>query len=267
MITLNSSFSSAPPSAMVRGEALAHDNGGSTTLRFAKKAKSSVSYCPVPLGGLDALRARHPWPEISGLDGDPPHVWSLDGGGRELITDVIQKMRPRVILEIGTFLGGSALRWLATRPDFALIVMDPWTKDAGNWVATVIASPPVWVQDIEPLKPIWEAIQRHGIAKVALHNLRSFRGRVIPIQMPAETGCAYVRSFVEPDMVYIDAMKQPQDYMLAHQLFPTAVMCGDDWTWQDEGGGYPVRGYVHHVAGLRGCTVLAKDQTWVLAQN
>jgi hypothetical protein len=221
----------------------------------------------VPPGGLDALRARHPWPEISGLDGDAPHVWSLDGGGRELITDVIQKMRPRIILEVGTFLGGSALRWLATRPDFTLIVMDVWTQGTGHWVDKVIASPPFWVQDIEPLKPISEAIHRHGIAKVALHNLRSFRDRVIPIQMPAETGYAYVRGLVEPDMVYIDADKQPSDYMLAHQLFPTTVLCGDDWDWQDEGGGYPVRGYAHHVAALRDCTVLAKDATWVLAQN
>src|SRR6202035_1057893 len=43
----NSTFSSAPPSTMVHGVALAHDNGGSTTLRFAKQAKSSLSNCPI----------------------------------------------------------------------------------------------------------------------------------------------------------------------------------------------------------------------------
>jgi hypothetical protein len=219
------------------------------------------------LDGLNALRARHPWPDISELDGDPPHVWSLDGGGRELVTELIQNTRPRIILEVGTFLGGSALTWLETNRDSTVITLDPWTQAVASYVDIVIASPPFWVRDTEPLKPISEAIHRHGIAKVALHNLRSFRERVIPIQMPAEAGYAYIRSFVEPQIIYIDANKQPQDYMLAHQLFPNAILCGDDWTWQDESGDYPVRGYVHQVAAFRDCTVLAKDATWVLAQS
>jgi hypothetical protein len=216
------------------------------------------------LDGLDALRSRHPWPDISELNRDPPHVWSLDGGGRELVTELIKETRPRIFMEVGTFLGGSALRWLATRPDFTLVILDHWPQELGSYVDTVIASPPTWVQDIEPLKPISQAIHRHGIAKVALHNLRSFRHRVIPIQMPAETGYAYVRSFVEPEIIFIDADKQPQGFMLAHQLFPTAMLCGCDWEWQDESGGYPVRDPIHRIAALRGGIVLAKHSTWVV---
>jgi hypothetical protein len=42
-----SPFSFAPRSAMADGEALVHDIGGSTTLRFAKQAKSSAYYGPL----------------------------------------------------------------------------------------------------------------------------------------------------------------------------------------------------------------------------
>ncbi len=220
------------------------------------------------LDGLNVLRARHPWPDISELDGDPPHEWSLDGGGRELVAKLIKKTRPRILMEVGTFLGGSALRWLATRPDFTLVILDPWPQWLGSWIDNEIASPSplVAVRDSKRLKRISQAVHRHGISKVALHNLRSFGHRVIPIQMPWETGYAYVRSFVEPDMIYIDADKKPQSIMLAHQLFPAAILCGCDWDWQDESGGYPVRDPVRRIAALRRATVLTKHHTWVVAQ-
>jgi len=219
-----------------------------------------------PRDGLDALRARHPWPDISGLDGDPPYVWTLDGGGRELVAKLIKKTRPQIFLEVGTFLGGSALRWLATRPNFTLIILDSWPDSAGLWRDTVVASPLFWGKDTKPLKPIAQAIHRHGIVKVALHNLRRYRDRVIPIQMPLEAGYAHVRGFVEPDMIYVDADKQPQSIMLADQFFPAATLCGDDWEWQDEGGGYPVRDPVRRIAALRGSRVLTKESTWVVDQ-
>ncbi|MBO0733105.1 MAG: hypothetical protein J2P49_02045 [Methylocapsa sp.] len=217
------------------------------------------------LHALAALRARHPWPELSELEGAPPYVWNLDG--RELVTELIRNTRPRIFLEVGTFLGGSALSWLAAHPDLVLIALDPWTGGIENFVDMVIDSPPSWVESIEPLRPIAAAIRQHGIANVALHNLRAFRDRVIPVRMPAEMGYPHIRSFVEPDIIYIDATKQPQEYLLVHELFPAATLCGDDWTWQDETGTCPVRNYFHKVAALRDCSVLAKDATWLLAKN
>lgn len=61
---------------------------------------------------LARLRAAHPWPNIAGLDENPPLVWSLDVGGRELVIELIKRAKPEIVLEVGTFLGGSALQWL-----------------------------------------------------------------------------------------------------------------------------------------------------------
>jgi hypothetical protein len=219
------------------------------------------------LDDLAALRVRHPWPDISELDGDPPHVLFIDFGGHELVTELIEKTRPRIMLEVGTYLGGSTLKWLETRPDFTLIILDSWPAGADDWIDTLIASRPFWVKDIESLKPVSRACHRHGIVKVALHNLRAFRDRVIPIQMPWETGYSYIQSFVEPDIIYIDADKEPEGIVQAHELFPAAILCGDDWTWRDEKGIYRVREPVRRVAALRGGRVLTKDCTWVVDQD
>jgi hypothetical protein len=215
--------------------------------------------------GIASLKTAHPWPDISALDRDPVHMWSLDGGGRELVEDLLKDRSISVVLEVGTFLGGSALRWLKAREGFTLIALDSWSPSAAAWVDTIIADPPSWVSDVESLGPISGALKLHGIEKVALHNLRKYRDRVIPIRMPAETGYAHVRSFVEPDLIYIDANKELLDYRLAHETFPNAILCGDDWTWQDSSGDYPVREFVNGIAELRDCTVVSRGATWLLA--
>jgi hypothetical protein len=216
------------------------------------------------VSNLEVLRSRFLWPNISDLNGHLPYLWSLDGGGREIVTDLIKRVQPRLMLEVGTFLGGSALRWLEANPDLTLIVMDTWHDGAAQWIDTCIAERPSWLPDVEPLRPISEVLKQYGFEAVALHNLRQYRNRVIPVKMQCRDGYANVREYVKPDIIYIDADKQPEDYLLAHELFPQARLCGDDWTWQDPNGSYPVREYVARIAGLRNCAILVKDATWVL---
>jgi hypothetical protein len=217
--------------------------------------------------GLEALRCANPWPDISGLEGQPSYMWSLDGGGRHLVTDLIKEVRPKTFLEIGTFLGGSALQWLESAPDFTLIVVDAWSKkvaDMEKFTQRQIDHPPAWVQDIDLLRRLVQPLAEHGIFKVAMHNLRRYRARVIPIVMTTKKAYAYVSEFIEPDIIYIDANKEKQDYHLAHETFPATRICGDDWYWEDARGEFTVRRYVNEVASLRNCHVVAEGATWVL---
>ncbi len=214
---------------------------------------------------LATLRAKHPWPDISALDSSPPLSWNLDGGGRNLVIELIKRAKPKVMLEMGTFLGGSALQWLGADDDFTLIALDSWTAAAGAWVGKTIQEPPSWVADPLALVPIRDTLAKHSIMSVALHNLRAHKHRVIPIQMTAADGYPYLSAQLEPDIVFIDANKEMQDYSLAHELFPHAILCGDDWSWRDKSGAYPVRRYAQDIAERRRCNVVSQDATWILA--
>jgi hypothetical protein len=76
---------------------------------------------------LETLRMMNPWPDIRGLAGQPSYVWSLDGGGRHLIVDLIRERQPKVFLEVGVFVGGSSLQWLQNSPvDMTLLAADTW---------------------------------------------------------------------------------------------------------------------------------------------
>jgi hypothetical protein len=214
---------------------------------------------------LQTLRSLNPWPDISGLDGRPSYVWSLDGGGRHLIVDLIRERQPKVFLEVGVFLGGSALQWLQNSPHgMTLLAADVWDRYVENWVFKMASEPAPWIADIEPVLALQTPLEEYGIYKVALHNLRDFRDRVIPLRMPVADLYAYVKTFIEPDIIYIDANKERKDYVSAHEIFPNSILCGDDWSWQDAKGEYAVRPFLQEVAESRDCDILADRATWVL---
>ncbi len=214
---------------------------------------------------LESLRRLNPWPDIDGLAGQPSYVWSLDGGGRHLIVDLIRELQPRIFLEVGVFLGGSALQWLENSSDqMTLLAADIWDRHAEDWVFTMAREPLPWITDLNAVLALQAPLKEQGIYRVALHNLRNFRDRVIPLRMRVSQVYSYVKNFVEPDIVYIDANKERQDYILADQAFPRAIICGDDWEWQDDNGDYAVRHFVHEVADTRRCQVVAERATWIL---
>ncbi len=217
---------------------------------------------------LQTLRSQNPWPDIHELDGQPSYVWCLDGGGRHVILDLIRERKPKVFLEVGVFVGGSSLQWLRnSSDDMTLLAADTWDHRAEAFVFKMAREPAPWIVDIEPVQALEMPLREHGIYKVALHNLRNFRNRVIPLRMAAVELYSYVKSFGEPDIIYIDANKERQDYVLAHETFPNAILCGDDWGWRNKQGEMVVRSYVYEIAKARDCTITAERATWALRPN
>jgi hypothetical protein len=227
----------------------------------------AVTAAEVPMQNtrLETLRMMNPWPDIRALDGQPSYVWSLDGGGRHLIVDLIRERQPKVFLEVGVFVGGSSLQWLENSPaDMTLLAADIWGHGAEYFVFLMAREPAPWILDMEPVRALQTPLKEHGIYKVAMHNLRNFRDRVIPLRMPVAELYGYVKAFIEPDIIYIDANKERQDYILAHETFPNSILCGDDWEWQNDQGECPVRSFVYEIAEARNCDVIAERATWVL---
>ncbi len=69
---------------------------------------------------------------------------------------------------------------------------------------------------------------------------------------------------IEPDLIYIDAFKKRIDVDVALDLFPDAVVCGDDWNWKNSEGEMQMQENVLGVAKERGLSVVADRATWIL---
>jgi hypothetical protein len=68
-------------------------------------------------------------------------------------------------------------------------------------------------------------------------------------------------------MIYIDAFKQPEDLEVAFELFPDAILCGDDWSWRGPDGVLTMQENVKRFAERRGFTITAEGATWVLQRH
>ncbi len=216
---------------------------------------------PEIIGGMDALRRDHPWPELPA--GVEPFYLSLDAGGRHLVIDVIREHGITLMLEIGCFLCGSTRQWLESSPDLEVIGVDPWD---GNWSTYVRNKTeeghPVFAALEDTLA---DTIQRYGNYCLALNNIRDERERFIPVRQRSPEALHYLRRRgIQPQLIYIDAFKSDDDLWVAHDLFPRSILCGDDWNWPDEDGRFRMREHVERFADEKGFTIEAQEATWLL---
>lgn len=217
--------------------------------------------------GLDALRRDNPWPEP--VNAFPFRV-SLDGGGREIITRLIDRIHIGLMVEIGSFLCGSTLQWLEASPSMNVIGIDPWDGNWGPYLRDLAANPArsKAFEVITQAESIIKQVEDFGNFSCALNNVRVFRRRFIPVRRFSPEALHYLhKRDIHPDMIYIDAFKEADDLYVAHELFPEAVLCGDDWNWRDQNGEYKMQNNVKQFARDKGFYIKADRATWVLSKT
>lgn len=205
-------------------------------------------------GDLEKLRAKFPWPE------QPPNVkpakWELDGGGRELVLNKIPKEGNFLIVEIGVFLGSSLRQWLGASEGVHVIAIDPWE---GEWWADYAAE--------RGRNELVEQFKlKDGPYLTFLSSLWEQRNRIFPARgfSPAKL-YELAKVGVQPHLIYFDSNKTGDDLEIAHKLFPSAIITGDDWTWG--GPEYPIRKAVREFADKHGFYVRSHNATWVLSKD
>ncbi len=155
------------------------------------------------------------------------------------------------------FLGGSAARWLQTSPDIIVICVDPWLDGwAGDYAAKYGNSE---FQD--------QLNAKEGLFQTFLVNLSACSSRVIPVRDASPE--ALLKLFllgVQPDLVFLDATKTIDDLLVCHQLWPSAILTGDDWSWELEGD-FLAKDAVIKFASKHGFEVIHKRQSWLIVKE
>jgi hypothetical protein len=215
------------------------------------------------ISGMKALRRDNPWPHIP--EGLEPFYFALDGGGRDIITSFIQRHKVKLLVEIGSFLCGSTRMWLDAYPELEVIAVDPWEGNWAPYLQTLLQNYPRLFQHVKDPEAIINQVHEYGNYINALNNLRGYEHRVIPIRRYSPEALQYLRRrYISPGMIYIDAFKSADDLYVANELFPTAILSGDDWTWPNSKGEFQMRENVKEFAAAKGFVPYAQAQTWIL---
>jgi hypothetical protein len=209
---------------------------------------------PLTNKDIQVLSTKYAWPQEQ-PDFDPAE-WVLDGGGKMLVVNKICKDRPFLIIEIGSFLGSSIKKWLAISPNVYVIAIDPWE---GEWWAD-------YARTHGRNELIDQFSRENGPYLTFLSSLWEYKERLFPVRGKSpEKLYELTELAIQPDLIYFDSDKIGTDIDIAHQLFPDAILTGDDWTWGIEQG-YPIRKAVRAFAKKhRGYWIVSSRATWVLS--
>lgn len=220
-------------------------------------------------GSFDRLLAMMPWPIDSDIPDAEPFVWELDGGGRHLMDAVIAARPDAVLVEFGTFMGGSAIRFMEASPTLRCVLVDPWSDNLVTYVNGLIDTPwAISAYGTERLTAYGALLRRYGTIRVVRNNLARYRSRCIMIQQGISGAFSTLKNAdLDPDIIYLDATKRRDDFWGTHEAFPNAIFTGDDWSWKNPAtGAIEVRDYVVEVARARNAAVYADKQTFVVSE-
>ncbi len=206
------------------------------------------------VSSIDLLRQLYPWPER------PPSAaavdWVMDYGGRDIIREMIKTRKLSCVVEVGVFVGGSVRQWLELSPEIVVIAIDPWPQiqGANHYL------------DTHPVGSLHGAQLRDhdGLYNTFLATLWNQRQRVIPMRGSGVEMLQILHDHgVQPDLVFIDADKQGAEISVCNSLFPSAIVCGDDWLWSD-GHRFPTQLPVRAAARQQDRFLKCVSNTWVI---
>jgi hypothetical protein len=195
-----------------------------------------------PDSGIAQAVPMGPIPDRKPSTGVPLHGW-LDRGTARLLCSA-GNQHTKVIIELGSWLGRSALLLAGAYPRATIYCIDIWRGYA----------------DAMPEK------EAPLLYDAFLEHTWPHRGRIIPIRSDTVEGMrGLARSGVKADVVYIDADHSTEgclrDLRTAFELFGGAKLVGDDWRWPT------VRKAVRSFARQNGLIIEVDGNGWRLRQK
>lgn len=210
---------------------------------------------PVSEEDLQKIKNNFQWPE-SRPDFNPVS-WILDGGGRHIILEKINKNDNFLIIEIGSFLGSSSKLWSDYSENVYVIAIDPWED---GW-------PEQYAKKHGRYEVAKQFSRKNGLYMTFLSSLWEYRHKIFPLRGKSPDVFNDIAKLnLKPDLMYFDAEKDGMDIEVAHKLFPDAIIAGDDWTWGiDEG--YPIRKAVRSFIKKYKYNVATNKATWIIKKT
>ena len=186
------------------------------------------------------------WPREPPTVAPYMHGW-VHVGNERMLGRLVRERAPRVIVELGCWLGlgPDLLLELSAELGSAVFAVDRWDSEY-----LLQSQREQYERDEVGLRVLRGGVlssahdgASHGASAVPLHdtflvNLWEHRARLFPLRMDTLEGIATIQRLGAADavgLVYIDANHETAavlaDLQAATRAFPSATCCGDDWQW------------------------------------
>ncbi len=174
------------------------------------------------------------------IDNGYPHTFIL----ADVIKTVLQSVKPKFWLEVGSMVGGSAIKTAIEIEKLSMpteiVCIDPFCADVAAW-SYETQPPPGWTWQCLQLESGRPTIYERFLANVAQSGQRN---RILPIPVTSAVGVGLLRLLFDqkristlPEVIYLDSAHGPGETFLEVQtcwnILPIGgALLGDDWDWE-----------------------------------
>lgn len=176
-----------------------------------------------PIELADKLsKAATPWPENK-PEGNPSRLCWFGPEHRLIFQDILRRKRAGIYMELGSWTGAGSTEFvLKNFPFMHVICVDTFEGSVEHHKKPEYR---------EIALTLWEHF---------CGNMWNHRHRVFPFRCNSRQGLRYVfNTGVKPDFIYVDAAHDEDsvflDIQAAVQLFPDAIILGDDYVLPERG--------------------------------
>jgi hypothetical protein len=156
------------------------------------------------------------------------------GSASPAFRELIAAVRPRLIVEVGTWKGASAIHMAeilaAEKSDAQILCVDTWLGALEFWTDQADSARYGSLR----LRHGWPQVYYQFLANV-VH--RGQQARITPFPQTSATAALWLRYFgLKAELIYVDGSHEEEDVyadILAYweALAPRGVLFGDDWDW------------------------------------
>lgn len=217
---------------------------------------------------LNIIKLKNQYPFPNDKPDFKPFYWSLDGGGREIIKNIIKNQNISLMLEIGMFFGGSALQWLKASSDLIVIGVDPFP----NFTNYLIRTYERYKNNIRlydhSYQSLLEQLKKENSTYLSIvANLWNYQDRFIAIKNKSPAILYELKKLdIIPELIYIDTDHQLAELQIIKNLFPNSIITGNGWTWSKDSN-FPVQEKVVSFAKKENYQLYTSKGSWVLEKN
>jgi hypothetical protein len=175
--------------------------------------------CNGSVAALRRLAGAHPWPTDRPEDAAPGQEQGWLGAGTEQMLARVLSPKTHLVVELGAWLGLSSRYIADLAPHATVLSVDHWVGSPEH-------------QSQQRYQKLLPRLYETFLARCWDH-----RERVVPLRMSTLDGLkAVAEAGLAPDFVYVDAEHSYEavrsELGLARQLFPRAILGGDDYDWR-----------------------------------
>ena len=244
---------------------IGHLSGWMSTLpRRAVSLTSQAKSRPAPMSDLMAqLYDANPYRGFYKAIGKDVQTW---GGNKEIFGVLVDQVRPRLVVEVGSWKGGSAISMASRIRNLDLpgqvLCVDTWLGSLEHWTAKGDQERRNYYESLR-LDHGYPQLYYQFIVNIINAGLEDY---VVPFPTTSQTAAKWLKAkSIQADLIYIDAGHDEDDVYADltsyyELLTLDGVLFGDDWQWAG------VELAVKRFADERGLTwiTVENDTMWIL---